>query len=171
MSLKKMLFALVCLSVTLMGLVPTEALAARIPLYRYFNPTLTKHFYTTVWNELGTNSGYAYEATEGYVENTHLTGLTPLYRYYNTVTKNYYLTVNWSELGSGRDGWTYQGVLAYVSPNDQGSCGCSTPMYVAYWAHPVNNHFFTSNWQEWQNAINQGYKNGSGIAFYLYKNQ
>jgi hypothetical protein len=48
--------------------VKMAAVANSVPLYRYWNPTIGDHFYTTNWAELGAgNYGWGYEGIQCYV--------------------------------------------------------------------------------------------------------
>ncbi len=76
------------------------------PLYRYWNPGIGDHFYTTNWGELGGGKyGWGFEGVQCYVAPSAAPGLVPLYRYWNPGIGDHFYTTNWGELGAGRYGW------------------------------------------------------------------
>lgn len=167
---KKTSLALVCLFLSLVSLLPGEALAARVPLYRYYSSTLNRHLYSTLWygSQFGGTDNWRYETTEGYLENTQLPGLVPVNRFHNSSVKGYYMTTN-PNWPASYYGFVFERTEGYAS-NTQDMCGCSTPMYWAY-SSAANNHFFTTNKTEYDQAVAfRGYS-GGGVAFYVYGTQ
>jgi hypothetical protein len=127
------------------GVTPPTPATQRLPLYRYWNPGIADHFYTTNWNELGSGRyGWGYEGIQCYVFGQPQTGAVPLYRYWNPSNGDHFYTTNWAELGSGRYGWGYEGVQCYVYP--QARTG-TVPLY-RYWNPAAADHFYTTNWNE-----------------------
>ena len=117
----------------------------RLPLYRYWNPGICDHFYTTNWNELGSGRyGWGYEGIQCYVSGQAQSGMVPLYRYWNPGNGDHFYTTNWNELGSGRYGWGYEGVQCYVYPSARTG---TVPLY-RYWNPSGGDHFYTTNWGE-----------------------
>ena len=118
---------------------------ARVPLYRYWNPTAADHFYTTNWSELGGGAhGWGYEGIQCYVYASNVPGSVPLYRYWNNGIGDHFYTTNWSELGGGAHGWVYEGIQCYVM---SAPVTGSTPLY-RYWNNGGGDHFYTTNWSE-----------------------
>jgi hypothetical protein len=118
---------------------------ARVPLYRYWNPTNTDHFYTTNWAELGNGRfGWNYEGIQCYVFPSAVAGTVPLYRYWNPTIGDHFYTTNWAELGNGRFGWNYEGIQCYV--RSTATTG-AVPLY-RYWNPTIGDHFYTTNWAE-----------------------
>lgn len=116
-----------------------------VPLYRYWNPTNTDHFYTTNWSELGSGRyGWHYEGVQCYVFASQLPGTVPLYRYWNPTIGDHFYTTNWNELGSGRWGWKYEGVQCYVH---SGAATGARGLY-RYWNPTAGDHFYTTDWNE-----------------------
>ncbi len=73
-----------------------------VPLYRYWNPGGTDHFYTTQWSELGIgNHGWGFEGIQCYVCSQQQQGTVPLYRYWNPGISDHFYTNNWGEMGTG----------------------------------------------------------------------
>ena len=124
---------------------PAPPVSARVPLYRYWNPAIGDHFYTTNWSELGSGRyGWNYEGIQCFVSGQTQSGLVPLYRYWNPTIGDHFYTTNWAELGSGRYGWRYEGIQCYVRSQQQSG---TVPLY-RYW-NPLNtDHFYTTNWSE-----------------------
>lgn len=88
-----------------------------VPLYRYWNPQISDHFYTTDWNELGVGRfGWSLEKIEGYVFSTQLPGTVPLYRYWSASSSDHFYTTDWNELGEGNNSWTFERIQCYVFP-------------------------------------------------------
>jgi hypothetical protein len=94
--------------------------AGRIPLHRYWNPSIGDHFYPTNWGELGTGQyGWGYEGIQGYVFPQQGAGRIPLYRYWNGSAGDHFYTTNWGELGWGNYGWVFEGIQCYVAAQVQ----------------------------------------------------
>ncbi len=116
-----------------------------VPLFRYWNPRIGDHFYTTSWAELGSGRyGWRYEGVQCYVHPRRASGTVPLYRYWNPRIGDHFYTTNWTELGSGRYGWRYEGVQCYVHPRRASG---TAPLY-RYWNPRIGDHFYTTNWAE-----------------------
>jgi subtilisin family serine protease len=138
--------------------------AGTVPLYRYWNPSVTDHYYTTNFNELGwTGSGWEFNWIECYIYPTQAAGTVPLYEYWNPTVGDHYYTINYNELGAGAYGWTYQTVAGYVYPTQAAG---TVPLHE-YWNASVGDHFYTINLDElgpsgaygWSYAQVQGYVN------------
>ena len=92
---------------------PTET----VPLYRYWNPNLADHFYTTNFNELGQGKyGYQFEGIQCFVFPKEVEGSIPLYRYWNPMIGDHFYTTDWNELEEGKYKWTFEKIEAYVFP-------------------------------------------------------
>ena len=84
-------------------------------LYRYWNPGIGDHFYTTDWSELGNgNYGWHFEEVQCHVLAQQASGSRPLYRYWNSGIGDHFYTTDWSELGNGNYGWHFEEVQCYV---------------------------------------------------------
>ena len=116
-----------------------------VPLYRYWNPGIGDHFYTTNWAELGGGRyGWDYESVQCYVASAPRAGLVPLHRYWNPDVGDHFYTTNLGELGRGRYGWGYEHVQCHVAP---GQLPGTVPLY-RYWNPEIGDHFYTTNWGE-----------------------
>jgi C1A family cysteine protease len=148
---------------TMWGVTVPQDSSQRVPLYRYWNPNATDHFYTTNWSELGGGRyGWNYEGIQCYVFSAQKSGSVPLYRYWNPSIGDHFYTTNWSELGSGRYGWNYEGIQCYVLPAQASG---SVPLY-RYWNGSAGDHFYTTNWSELGSG-RYGW-NYEGIQCYVY---
>ena len=96
---------------------PTQE-SGTVPLYRYWNPTVGDHYYTTNFNELGYGAyGWTFEHVECYVFPYQASGTVPFHEYWNASVGDHFYTINLDELGpSGAYGWTYAQVQGYVNP-------------------------------------------------------
>ena len=72
------------------------------------------------------------------------TARVPLYRYWNQSNGDHFYTTDWNELGSGRHGWKYEHIQAYVHA---AATPGALPLY-RYWNTTVADHFYTTNWSE-----------------------
>lgn len=128
---------------------PLESLAEAqgewVPLYRYWNPGIGDHFYTTNWDELGFGaSGWNLEGIQCRVHTQMGSGMVPLYRYWNSDIGDHFYTTNWGELGYGASGWYFESVQGYVYPDPHVG---TLPLY-RYWNSGIGDHFYTTNWGE-----------------------
>ena len=116
-----------------------------VPLYRYWNPGVGDHFYTTNWAELGGGKhGWRYEGVQCHVFPSPVPSSVPLYRYWNPDAGDHFYTTNWTELGGGKHGWRYEGVQCHVFPSPAPG---SVPLH-RYWNPGASDHFYTTNWAE-----------------------
>jgi len=123
-------------------------------VHRYFNGANNDHFYTTNAGEIGTttpghvgNHGYSFESSSFTVFTQHHHGLVPVYRYYHGGTHDHFYTANPNEIGAispgqaGNHGYSCEGTLGYVSPNEFPG---SVPIY-RYNHEGTHDHFYTTN--------------------------
>jgi Repeat of unknown function (DUF5648)/Subtilase family len=123
----------------------TGAGALTVPLFRYWNPRIADHFYTTAWSELGGGQyGWVYEGIQCRVYPRAVPGTVPLYRYWNPTNTDHFYTTNWAELGTGRYGYRYEGVQCWVLAGRQPGF---VPLY-RYWNARAGDHFYTTSWAE-----------------------
>jgi hypothetical protein len=121
------------------------AVTLTVPLYRYWNPTNTDHFYTTNWSDLGSGRyGWGYEGIQCYVVPQQTPGTVPLYRYWNPGIGDHFYTTNYNELGAGRYGWSYEGIQCHVYTTPAVD---RAPLY-RYWNPTAGDHFYTTNWSD-----------------------
>lgn len=141
----------------------TKPAVTSVPLYRYWNPSIGDHFYTTSWAELGSGGyGWSYEGIQCFVCPTHEAGTVPLYRYWNPSIGDHFYTTNWSELRGGNAGWGFERVQCFVYPSQMKG---TFPLY-RYWNPSIGDHFYTTNWRE-LGAGHSGW-GYEGIQCYVY---
>jgi hypothetical protein len=86
-----------------------------VPLYRYWSPSATDHFYTTNWAELGEAAdGYTFERIACYVWTDASRGGVPLFRYWNPVLTDHFYTADYGELGAGADGYHLESIQCFA---------------------------------------------------------
>ena len=119
---------------------------SRLPLHRYWSPSIGDHFYTTDPNETEASMGYIYEGIVGYVSTTAGSGLMPLYRWWSgdPAIADHLYTTSPNELPVG---YRFEGIIGYVWPatvqmqcrpvlksinyNDR----CSVPIRTVIWTN------------------------------------
>ncbi|GAA5528967.1 peptidoglycan DD-metalloendopeptidase family protein [Herpetosiphon gulosus] len=131
------------------------------PLYRYFNGSVLRHFYTQHWSELGLGDvNWRYEQITGFVaaSGCSLPSGTPLYRLaHNTLTPKHMYATQYE-----RDVLVSSGLY-----HDEGSVGLiaqqAQSQYVMASLQRMyhagrNDHFFTTDQNEVNLARNEGYQ-------------
>jgi subtilisin family serine protease len=115
------------------------------PLYRYWSNSVTDHFYTGVWSEIGAGSdGWGIERVEGYLFQNQQFGTVPLYRYWSIASTDHLYTANFAELGNGANGFVSEGIVGYLYPAPQAG---RIPLY-RYWNPSIGDHFYTTDFSE-----------------------
>ena len=145
----------------------------KVPLYRYFNGSISEHFYTTNAAEIGTTTpglkghhGYTSEGIACYISSTPAPGYIPLYRYIIYLREHFY-TTNPHEIGTtvpgvtGKYGYVSEGIAGYVPPH-------GTPLYRYF---NGKDHFYTTNAHEIGTTVpgvrGKGGYTSEGIACYV----
>lgn len=124
---------------------PEGTMPNSVPLLRYWNPTISDHFYTTDYGELGAGAdGYIDEDAACYVFTDEEAGLVPLYRYWDPSATDHFYTTNWAELGEGANGYKFERIACYVWAD--ASHG-GVPFY-RYWNPVRTDHFYTTDFGE-----------------------
>jgi hypothetical protein len=137
-------------------------LATGVPLYRYWNGSLTDHFYTINFGTLGSGaSGWNLEWIQCFVYSTQVAGTVPLYRYWNPSIGDHFYTTNFGTLGNGAFGWTFEWVECYVYSTQVAG---TIPLY-RYWNEQTGDHFYSADFNELGNGAS-GYVL-EGIACYV----
>ncbi len=144
-----------------------------VPFYRLFKGATGDHFYTTDKNEADNavkNFGYAYEGIACYVYSYAANDTTSLYRLYRPSTQHHFYTTSKAEADNAVQnyGYTLEGVACYVYPTSgEAPPNDSVKLYRLY-NGKVDDHFYTTNKAEADNAVSKyGYKL-EGIACYVY---
>ncbi|CAF1602031.1 unnamed protein product [Adineta ricciae] len=98
-----------------------------VPLYRYVNIHNSRHFYTTNWQEIGTNTvgaavgDWKHEGIAGYIYSTSQPNTRPFYRYYEQSNGAHFYTSDPNEIGTttpgtaGKYGYVLEGIVGYVA--------------------------------------------------------
>ena len=127
-----------------------------VRFYRYWQPWVHDHFYTTNINEIGTGTagawgkyGYISEGTVSMIHTTPVAGSCPLYRYAIHGVEHFY-TENANEIGTttpeqvGNHGYISEGIAGYCFPHQKSG---TVPLY-RYWQPSTRDHFYTTNANE-----------------------
>jgi subtilisin family serine protease len=115
------------------------------PIYRYWNPSVTDHYYSIKYNEFSEgNLGWGIEKIAGFAFSSQQSGTVPLYRYWNPSWGDHFYTTNFNELGNGALGWTLERIECYVYNQQQTG---TVPLY-RYWNPTIGNHYYTTNFNE-----------------------
>ena len=166
-----------------LGLIEASAAScpAFVPLYRYWNPKSTDHFYTANILEIGTsvpgkvgNHGYTAEGIQAIIRADATAGTVPLYRYWNAAKADHFYTTNRDEIGTttpgqvGKHDFKSEGTTGYCFPTQQEA---TVPLY-RYFRGDTVDHFYTTEVEEIGTIIpgqvgKHGYKY-EGIACYVY---
>ena len=133
---------------SLTGYIPTFA-----PLYRYWSPSGTDHFYTTNIQAIGTavpgrtgNHGYKSEGIQAILRAEHAAHTVPLYRYWNSAIADHFYTTSRNEIGTttpgvlGNYGYTSEGIAGYCYPSQHEE---TVPLY-RYWNSAAGDHLYTT---------------------------
>jgi hypothetical protein len=117
-AMKKTLFFVLTLSCLAVFSSRSEAQDLRV--YKYFNATLDRHFYTTNFNELGNGAqGFTYNGTMGGLFSggnpNNTTGIVDraVYRFYNSSTGTHYYTMRGTVYPSG---FHLESIMGYTPP-------------------------------------------------------
>jgi hypothetical protein len=132
-----------------------QAGVATVALYRYWNPSVYNHFYTTDFGVYGNGGGgYTYEGVECRVYASQVSGTVPLKHYYCADNGDHFYTTLSSEPGSGLPCYQYQGIECYVFSSQVSG---TVPLY-RYYEPNAQDHFYTTNFNELGNG---------GLGWYL----
>lgn len=110
------------------------------PFYRYWNNAVSRHHYTSNWNELGYNSnGFNFEGIAGFIYDYNISGSIPWYRYYRSSFNNHYFSTN----ATAPSGYVSEGIAGYVFSTQVSG---SIPLYQYYSSN--KGHFYTTDFSE-----------------------
>ena len=123
-----------------------------VPLYQYWNPRVSDHFYTRSIHEIGVTTpgqhgrhGYIAQGVACHLLSAPRRGAVPLYRYYRGgPNANHFYTTNAGEIGTtvvgrkGRYGYFYEGVAGYCHKTQVPG---TSPLYRFYGGRI--DHFYT----------------------------
>jgi len=161
--------------VTSESLVLTDALQ---PVYRFWSPTLSQHFYTidaaerdkliNDYSHVWTYEGVAFNAfVDGSWANT-----SPVYRFWSGANNAHFYTTDEGERAKLMDElsgvWTSEGVAFYAYREGYQPAG--TDAVYRFWAAKTNSHFYTTSLDERDKLMN-GFQDAwtyEEIAWYAY---
>lgn len=147
-----------------------------LPFHRYYlkqSDTNQNHFYTTNAEEIGTikyqdkgKYGYINEGVAGFCLKESQYRSIPLYRYYNNDILDHFYTTNAQEIGTTtlgevKKGYKYEGVACHCFEK---KIEGTSPLH-RYWGSSVNDHFYTTNFDELKDG-NSVYKY-EGVQCYV----
>lgn len=154
------------------------AAGATSPVWRFWSPVLSSHFYTiseaerdaviNVYGDVWIYEGAAYNA---YLS-PESPGLMPVYRFWSGRLGSHFYTINKAE----RDAvirvyphvWTYEGAAFYAYPAGSQPAG-TLPVY-RFWSGSLGTHFYTAGDAERFAVVNEMscVWTDEGIAWYAY---
>jgi hypothetical protein len=121
---------------------PTPDVTDAVAWSRYWNPTITDHFYTIDRDDAGAAFfGYRYETSEGSLFPDQETGTVPLFQYFcGDARGDHFYTIDAleSELVAST-GCDYEGIAGYAFPTAQ----LGTVALHRYWNLAIGDHFYT----------------------------
>ena len=134
-----------------------------VPLYRYWNPGMYNHYYTTDFGEHGSGGGgFTYEGAQCHVIASQVSGTVPLKRYYCADNGDHFYTTNPNEPGSGLPCYQFERVECYV----YSSHVSGTVALYRYYEPNAQDHFYTTNFNELGNGAGGWYL--EGIQCYVF---
>lgn len=122
-----------------------------VPVYRFYNPSRVKHFYTIT---PGSYPGYSSELIAFSAFNYAARNTVPIYRYYNPSTRQHFYT----QSPNAPIGFISEGFEFYAYPVPMPS---TQPVHRYYNSRQINHFYFKSN-----NPQSFSGYNYEGIAFY-----
>jgi hypothetical protein len=128
-----------------------EQASGLMPVYRFWSPVLSRHFYTISEGErdkvilqyapIWTYEGIAYHAFADNVQ----PGLTPVYRFWSDTLTAHFYTSNAGErdklIDRFADVWTFEGVAFHVYA--AGAPPAGTSAVHRFWSPRLTTHFYT----------------------------
>lgn len=130
---------------------------APVSLYRYWNPSMYNHFYTTNFGIFGSGGGgYTYQGVQCHVYASQIPGTVPLKHYYCADNGDHFYTTNPNEPGSGLPCYQYQGIECYVFTGS----GSGRVRLYRYYEPNAQDHFYTTNFNELGNGAGGWYLEG-----------
>jgi len=149
------------------------------PVYRFWSPINSRHFYTikeaeknkliNIYAHVWTYEGIVYYAFETDSEPS----LVPVYRFWSPVLVAHFYTISESErdklINIYPHVWTYEGIAFYAYPEGQQPID-TLPVY-RFWSDTLETHFYTMNETE-KNKLIDNYPHVwtyEGTAWYAYE--
>ena len=156
----------------------TAPVVTTIPVFRFWSPALSSHFYTmneeerdgliANYPDVWTYEGIAYKALAG----AGSTSARPVHRFWSPALLGHFYTMNEQEKQwlqtTYPDVWTYEGIAFYAYAAGE-QPGNALPVY-RFWSPVLNHHFYTISETEKQGLI-ANYSQVwtyEGIAWYAF---
>jgi len=150
-----------------------------VPVYRFWSPLYSRHFYTT--DEAERNKildnywrTWTYERVAYHAwSDAGVPGVAPVYRFWSGTLNAHFYTINVGERDKVRINysrvWTYEGPVFYAYPAGSQAAG-TLPIY-RFWSGTLGYHFYTISETEKNKLISQYSRTWTyeGIAWYAYK--
>ncbi len=126
--------------------------SARQPVYRFWSPDQSRHFYTISADEkdyLQTtypSNVWTYETVAYYAFAEHSEpSLAPVYRFWSEVLSAHFYTIDQAErdflMAAYPDVWAYEGPVFYAYP--EGSQPVAARAVYRFWSETLGTHFYT----------------------------
>lgn len=160
-------------------IISNEGPAGRLPVYRFWSPVLSHHFYTASESErqklidlypnIWTFEGVAFRALP---ENGD-PDAEPVYRFWSPITNDHFYTIDESErdklLNEYPGIWIPEGIEFYAYPEGAQPAD-SVPVY-RFWSPILSDHFYTANQDEADKLIREfpDVWIFEGIAWYAFR--
>jgi hypothetical protein len=150
-----------------------------VPVYRFWSPVYSRHFYTTDEAERNKvldnySHTWTYERVVYHVLSEAGTpGAAPVYRFWSAALNAHFYTIDVSERDYLRTNypwvWAYEGPVFYAYP--AGSQPADTLAVHRFWSATLSCHFYTISETEKNKLIRQYSQTWTyeGIAWYAYK--
>jgi len=147
------------------------------PVYRFWSPTLSRHFYTISEGEKNKlldnySNVWTYETVAYYAFSTSQPGTSAVYRFWSGTLNAHVYTINPAErdklLNNYSHIWTYEGTAFYAYA--LGAQPTGTAGVCRFWSGTLNCHFYTMNSAERDKLINLYFLTWTyeGIMWYAY---
>jgi hypothetical protein len=139
----------------------------QVPLYRYYNPKLQKHYYTINFNEYGNGGGgWNFEGVscQVYPPNFAAPDIAPVYRFFNPRTGDHYYTTGRYITRRDLRGYQYENVVFCVYRHP----ATGLRPLMEYWNYGNGDHFYTTDKRELGRGF-EGYAFDNMVGFVMPK--
>lgn len=156
-----------------------NGLAEIVPVYRFWSPVISRHFYTADesekqslindYSDVWTYEGPVYRA----LSNGSEPNSRPVYRFWSDALKSHFYTISESEkdflIDTYPDVWTYETIAFYAFPEGLQPADAS-PVY-RFWSDTLGCHFYTIDESEKDALINDSADvwTYEDVAWYAYE--
>jgi hypothetical protein len=137
----------------------------QIPLYRYYNARLQKHYFTIDFNEYGNGAnGWAFEGVscQVYPPNFAAPDIAPVYRFFNSQTGDHYYTTGKFITRRDLRGYHFESVAFCVYRHP----APGLRPFLEYWNYGNGDHFYTVDKRELGRGF-EGYEIDNTVGFVM----